>query len=279
MAERRNATRVNFAAKATIFVANRQVACWIVDISAQGALLMPLEKVAPQQYARINMVLPGLEEVLDVDAVVVRETVADGRYAVGVQFASSDRRTETLIRTYVSWVLAQTGGAAGGAASEPARSPAPRAPGRPATEAAAATPKTAAPTTAAPKTAASTTAAPTTAAPKTAAPKTAAPKTAAPKTAAPKTAAPTTTVAAIAARRVPALPSTGAPSSPTGTHPRVSPAASQPAPPEDPMSDEPVSRVELRDLYRLALDNMKEKQATPTAVQSTIRSLLGIKRS
>ena len=259
MAERRNATRVNFAAKATIFVANRQVACWIVDISAQGALLMPLEKVAPQQYARINMVLPGLEEVLDVDAVVVRETVADGRYAVGVQFASSDRRTETLIRTYVSWVLAQTGGAAGGAASEPARSPAPRAPGRPATEAAAATPKTAAPTTAAPKTAASTTAAPT--------------------TAAPKTAAPTTTVAAIAARRVPALPSTGAPSSPTGTHPRVSPAASQPAPPEDPMSDEPVSRVELRDLYRLALDNMKEKQATPTAVQSTIRSLLGIKRS
>ena len=250
MEERRSASRVNLAAKATLFVANRQVSCWIADISTRGALLFPIEKVTASQYVRLNVTLPSLSEVLDLDAVVVRETEASGRYAIALQFQGSDPRAETLIRTYVKWAKAQQPGADPGQQSEPAPTRKGTSPAERSVQSSNA------------------------------------PSRASPASPSPAPASQTSRTPSGTRPRV-AIATPRAGLGETGPFPALSsadPPASRPKPGDEskPLTDDPVgladqdeimNKTGLRDLYQSALDAMKDKNA-PTK-QSTFRSLFG----
>lgn len=101
--DRRAENRISYAARAEGFLGNRAFSCELRDLSVGGALVLPTVEMKRGQFLRMNLVLPSLEEVVDVDAVIVRETVCEGRPAVAVQFHGLAPRSETLLRTYVEW--------------------------------------------------------------------------------------------------------------------------------------------------------------------------------
>jgi hypothetical protein len=119
--ERRREPRIPFAARADVSLGNDRFVCDLVNISASGALLLPPRTGHPGTFARFNLSLPALDEVLDVDTVVVRETTVDGRYAWGVQFTWMSPRTSALLRAYIQWALRQP--PAPTATTSPARPP------------------------------------------------------------------------------------------------------------------------------------------------------------
>jgi len=105
--DRRAETRITWQARATIFVGSRQLVCEVQNLSAAAVLVVPPERIAPGQFVRLNLELPGLEQKLDLDAVALREASSDGRYAVALQFLQLSQRSQTLLRTYVSSAAAQ----------------------------------------------------------------------------------------------------------------------------------------------------------------------------
>ena len=100
---RRKATRIPYPAEATVFVGSRQLTCRVVNLSADGVLIIPPNPIKPNQFVRLNISLPYLEEVLDLDGVVTRETRHEDDYGVVVQFHELPVASETLIRTFVRW--------------------------------------------------------------------------------------------------------------------------------------------------------------------------------
>jgi len=52
---------------------------------------------------RLNLTLPALDEVIDVDGVIAREGQARGYYAWGIELVDPPARVVELIRTYIRW--------------------------------------------------------------------------------------------------------------------------------------------------------------------------------
>jgi hypothetical protein len=139
--ERREAPRVATSAMGVICLGNERIPFWLVNLSLGGALLAPSRAVAVGSFVRLNLSLPELDEMLDLDAVVERTTTVDGALAVAVEFVGMSAKTRTLLRAYISWSLEEmpthealprtsacAGGDARAAAAPPPAHPAPAAP-------------------------------------------------------------------------------------------------------------------------------------------------------
>ena len=101
--ERRGSPRADYFAAALVWVGNHQFSCDIANLSGPGVMLFPPERHGRGTFLRINIKLPALDQVLDVDGFVVREGQKDGFYCWGVKFHQPSKKAEVLLRTYVQW--------------------------------------------------------------------------------------------------------------------------------------------------------------------------------
>ena len=103
MAERRGADRTGYSATALVFVANERYTCVVLNISPTGLLVIPPLREKPGVFVRLNLTLPALDEVIDVDGVIIREGEARGHYAWGIEFVDPPEHVQKVIRTYIRW--------------------------------------------------------------------------------------------------------------------------------------------------------------------------------
>ena len=101
--ERRSSPRTEYSATAIVYLGNEQFTCRIADLSRTGLLVFPPVRRGSGTFVRLNISLPALEQVLDVDGFVMREAERDGYYTWGVQFHQPSARAAALIETYVEW--------------------------------------------------------------------------------------------------------------------------------------------------------------------------------
>jgi hypothetical protein len=88
-----------------VYVGNDRHECRIVDLSKVGALIAPPIELNVGAYLRLNIKLPQLDQLIDVDAVVARETEHDGAYACGLAFMNVSKRADALMDAFVSRAL------------------------------------------------------------------------------------------------------------------------------------------------------------------------------
>ncbi len=105
--ERRSTPRIPYHAHAYVFCHNRKHICQIINMSCQGALLTPPIHAKLGTFIRLNLKLPQLDELIDLDAVVIRDAMVGKTHAWGVSFINISSRAEVLMQTFVDWVLAQ----------------------------------------------------------------------------------------------------------------------------------------------------------------------------
>ena len=105
--ERRSVPRIPYHAHAYVFCHNRKHICQVINMSCRGALLTPPIQVKNGTFIRLNLKLPQLDELIDVDAVVIRDTTVGQSHAWGVSFLNVSKRTDALMRTFVDWVIQQ----------------------------------------------------------------------------------------------------------------------------------------------------------------------------
>lgn len=104
--ERRKAPRIAYFAHAFVHCQNRRHTCQILNLSRKGALLTPPINAKPGTFIRLNLKLPQVEELIDLDAVVIRTTKLHATYAWGVSFLEVPERADALLKTFVNWVIA-----------------------------------------------------------------------------------------------------------------------------------------------------------------------------
>lgn len=109
--DRRKSPRTSYPAAALVYVGNEQHSCQVADLSKDGLLIYPPVRQGVGTFVRLNVPLPALDQVLDVDGFVVREDDRDGRYTWGVQLHEPSPRAAALIEAYVNWDRAQEPGA------------------------------------------------------------------------------------------------------------------------------------------------------------------------
>jgi hypothetical protein len=102
MSERRSDQRTGYSASALVFIANQRYSC-VLNLAPTGLLLIPPLREKPGVFVRLNLTLPALDEVIDVDGVIAREGKARGHYAWGIEFVDAPERVKQLIRTYINW--------------------------------------------------------------------------------------------------------------------------------------------------------------------------------
>lgn len=106
--DRRLSPRCAYSATAIVYVGSEQLVCRAVDISSGGMLIIPPNRRERGSFLRINLSLPSFDEVLDIDAIVVREAEVNGRYAWGVAFHEPEPRVVKLLAAFVQWGLARS---------------------------------------------------------------------------------------------------------------------------------------------------------------------------
>lgn len=112
-----------YTATAIVFAGNSQFHCRASALSVSGVVLFPQVRAGRGTYLRINLCLPGFQDLLDLDAVILRETERNGYYAWRVKFHEASATNETLIRTFVSWDIQRKLRRARGEAQVPGRPP------------------------------------------------------------------------------------------------------------------------------------------------------------
>lgn len=99
--ERRSGSRVPFSGKAIVYVADRQVPCEAVNLSASGMLLLPPARAGAGLQMRLSFIFEGMKDWITVGATIVREGDYEGRYAWGVRFDQIAPYVSTMLRSYV----------------------------------------------------------------------------------------------------------------------------------------------------------------------------------
>jgi len=65
---------VPYKARASVFFNNNSHTCNIINLSRDGALLTSPVAAEPGNFLRLNLKLPGMDQLIDLDAVMVRQT-------------------------------------------------------------------------------------------------------------------------------------------------------------------------------------------------------------
>ena len=102
--DRRAAPRVPYKAKASVFFNNNNYTCNIINLSRDGALLSSPVDAEPGNYLRLNLRLPGMDDLIDLDATMVRQASPQkDRWAVS--FFEVSKRAAQQLDDYISDVL------------------------------------------------------------------------------------------------------------------------------------------------------------------------------
>lgn len=102
--DRRESRRERYSAMAIAFVGNKQFTCRIADISQTGVLLYAPVEQPPGAFMRLNLCLPAVSEVIDVDGVLVRVTAIKDHPAWGIKFFEPSPEVPALIGGFLTWL-------------------------------------------------------------------------------------------------------------------------------------------------------------------------------
>lgn len=102
--ERRSAPRVPYKAKATVFFNNNTHTCNIINLSRDGALLTSPVDAEPGNFLRLNLKLPGLDQLIDLDAIMIRQS-GERRDSWAVSFCQVSERAGKQLEQYISGIL------------------------------------------------------------------------------------------------------------------------------------------------------------------------------
>lgn len=97
------APRQEYSSGAVLFAGNRQLTCRLINIAASGVLLYAADELSRGTFLRINLTLPGVDQVLDVDGVVARTGTREGHILLGIRFLSRSEEFKTLLATFLKW--------------------------------------------------------------------------------------------------------------------------------------------------------------------------------
>lgn len=101
--DRRRAGRAAYSITAVVYLRDERFTARVLNLSASGLLIIPPVDAAPGTLVRLNLTLPGLDQIIDVQGVVAREELVEGYRAWGVEFHGTARETAGLLETYVEW--------------------------------------------------------------------------------------------------------------------------------------------------------------------------------
>ena len=102
--ERRTAPRVPYKAHAAVFYDNQSYTCHIVNLSRNGALLTAPTEAHQGAFVRLNLKLPGLDSLIDLDAIMVRQS-EDQRPVWAVNFCNVSARARAQLEQYIGGIL------------------------------------------------------------------------------------------------------------------------------------------------------------------------------
>lgn len=89
------------ATAATAFVGNDRFGCRLARLDLEGACVIPSVRAQPGTFVRLNLALQGIEEVVDIDALIVRETRLDESYAWDLRFLEPPPHIVEAIGTFL----------------------------------------------------------------------------------------------------------------------------------------------------------------------------------
>jgi hypothetical protein len=95
--DRRQAPRVGLQREAVAFVGNERWGCETFDVSRSGVGLRVAQELPVGQFLRVNLGLGAGKGWIDLDGVVVRDTVRAGSHLLGVQFVGLEAQAERLL--------------------------------------------------------------------------------------------------------------------------------------------------------------------------------------
>ena len=96
--------RQEYSAAAILHAGNDQYTCRLINVASSGLLLYAPRDLPKGTFLRLNLTLPGVEEVLDVDGVVVRRGHKEGHPVLGIKFFEpSPEFTATLV-AFIRWL-------------------------------------------------------------------------------------------------------------------------------------------------------------------------------
>lgn len=96
--------RQQYSATALIFAGSMQFTCRIINIGSSGVLLYTPEEVPRGTFLRINLTLPGIDQVLDVDGVVSRVGKKREHIIIGVKFFEPNAAFTATVAAFVEWL-------------------------------------------------------------------------------------------------------------------------------------------------------------------------------
>ena len=94
--------RLATSATAAVYMGNERFVARLVTLSASGAVIIPSVEGRPGAFVRLNLALAGLPDLVDIDAVLVEETMAHQWYAWRLEFHQPREALVDLIRRYVA---------------------------------------------------------------------------------------------------------------------------------------------------------------------------------
>jgi len=97
---------VPYKAKATVFFNNKSHSCNIINLSRKGALLTSPVDAEPGNYLRLNLRLPGMDSLIDLDAIMVRESQSRPD-AWAVSFCQLSDRACGQLHEYIDGIIEQ----------------------------------------------------------------------------------------------------------------------------------------------------------------------------
>lgn len=97
---------MEYCAQGRLWVRRESCVCQTVNLSESGLLVIVPLPCEPGTPIRIDLPLPGYSRPMPIPSVVVRETIVDGEYAVGVRFESMLPGSLEVLRGFLKEELA-----------------------------------------------------------------------------------------------------------------------------------------------------------------------------
>ncbi len=94
----------HYSTGAVVYAGNSQYTCRLLKISPTGTRLLAPCGLPRGTFIRINLTLPGVARVLDVDGVVAQAGREQGHIMLSVQFLNASQEFTITLATFLKWL-------------------------------------------------------------------------------------------------------------------------------------------------------------------------------
>lgn len=98
-----------YSVTAVVYLGEERFTARVLNVSSGGLLLIAPVDAPLATRLRLNLTLPGLDQIVDVQADITRDERVEGYRAWGVRLVEPAPDTAILLQTYVDWVAERDG--------------------------------------------------------------------------------------------------------------------------------------------------------------------------